>query len=496
MPSVVLVHGYSETSLGAYQNFPELLHAAGFHAIVLSAFDSLDDVVTIDDLANGLELRVADLEATGFNLRDAAFVCHSTGALVVRRWILNRRAAAKSPDLAVLPARLVTMAGANHGSSLAEIGKTPLGYLQKLLFKHVLSVGKCVLTDLQYGSDFLWRLNDEWMTAWNDPVHPLLSQVLVFSMGGDFIGNDKAMEIFWATSERGSDNTVRISGANLNYTILEANPDCNPPLITPRTLNRPVPHLIIAGYSHFGSDTGILHATTPDDAAFTALMTALQTNAAGYDALAQQWHDANVKWAAGKPDDTNSTIVFGLHDQAGRPIGDCMIAFWEEADIPGDPRNITMPLDRPAEADVSPPPAETAAEAATRQAVINASLSSSDTILDHSPIHNDVAIGSYSFYVSYPKWVGDGTRHHAVYIEAVSDSQYIEYKPTIYRPSVDINRLIQPNQFTYARVTLNRNPDDEYAFYTWSPELDAAARAKANWRPFPSLPGRVPPKPG
>jgi len=44
------------------------------------------------------------------------------------------------------------------------------------------------------------------------------------------------------------------------------------------------------------------------------------------------------------------------------------------------------------------------------------------------------------------------------------------------------------------RVTLNRNPDNEYALYTWSPDLDAAARAAANWRPFPALPGRVPPR--
>ena len=174
-----------------------------------------------------------------------------------------------------------------------------------------------------------------------------------------------------------------------------------------------------------------------------------------------------------------------------------MIAFWDEADMPGgDPRSLALPLDRPADADLAPPVAETDAEAAARRSIVAASLSSSDTILDHSPIHNNVAIGSYSFYVSYPKWVGDGTRHHAIYIEAVSDSQYIEYKPTIYRPSVDINRLIQPNQFTYVRVTLNRNPDNEYAIYTWSPDLDAAAREAASWRPFPTLPGRVPPRPG
>jgi hypothetical protein len=496
MPSVVLVHGYSETSLGAYQNIPELLNAAGFDTIILSAFDSLDDFVRIDDLAGALEMRVADLEATGFDVRAAAFVCHSTGALVVRRWILDRRAAAATPDAAVLPQRIVTMAGANHGSSLAEIGKTPIGYLQKLLFKHVLSVGKGVLTDLEYGSDFLWRLNDEWLTAWNDATYPLYHQVLAFSLGGDFIGNDKAMNLFWATCESGCDNTVRISGANLNYTFLEANPDNDPPIVTPRVLSRSVPHLILHGYSHFDSDTGILHATDAADPAFTALLTALQTSEADYDALAQQWTASNSAWVTGQPNDANSTVVFGLQDQAGRPIDDCMIAFWDEQDIQGDPRNVSLPPSRPPSADYVPPAAETPAEAATREQVINASLSSSDAIISNSPIHNDVAVGSYSFYLNYPTWCGpDGQRHHAIYIEAVSDSQYIGYRPTIYRPSVDINRLIAPNQFTYVRVTLNRNPDDEYALYKWAPQFDAAARAAAVWRPFPTLPYSVPRRP-
>jgi hypothetical protein len=151
---------------------------------------------------------------------------------------------------------------------------------------------------------------------------------------------------------------------------------------------------------------------------------------------------------------------------------------------------------QPAGAEFVAPAAETAAEAATRQQVIDASLSSSDAILDHSPIHNDVAVGSYSFYLNYPKWCGpDGQRHHAVYIEAVSESQYIDYKATIYRPSVDINRLIQANQFTYVRVTLSRDSDNEYAMYKWDPALDAAARKAAVWRPFPTLPSGVPRRP-
>ena len=46
---VLFVHGYSETSLGAYFNMPARLQAAmpSVERIVLAAFDSLDDTVTI-----------------------------------------------------------------------------------------------------------------------------------------------------------------------------------------------------------------------------------------------------------------------------------------------------------------------------------------------------------------------------------------------------------------------------------------------------------------
>ena len=494
MPSVVLVHGYSETSLGAYHNIPALLNQSGFDTVVLSAFNSLDDFVTLDDLATALELRVRDLEATGFNVRDSAFVCHSTGALITRRWILDRCAAAGTPSKAAVPSRLVTVAGANHGSSLAEMGKTPLGYLEKLVLKHVLTVGKQVLTDLEYGSDFIRRLNEEWMQAWNAP-DPLWKSVLSFSMGGDFIGNNPAVRLFWASCESGSDNTVRISGANLNYTVLRANPNDEPPTIVSTILSQRAPHLILRGYSHFDTDTGILSATTTEDKALQALLTALNTSAAAYPALADTWATNNAAWTTANPTLANSTLVFDLRNQFGISIDDCMIAFWDEADIIGNPQDVQLAAQRTALPGFVPPPDEPPEQQAIRESVITASLSSSDAILAHSPIHNTVAQGAYSFYLNYPTWVGDGTRHHAVYIEAVSDSQFILYRPTIYRPSVDINRLIQPNQFTYANITLNRNPDSEFALYRWAPLLTVDQLEAAVWPPFPNLPERVPPRP-
>lgn len=121
MPSnVLLVHGYSESSLGAYSAFPNILREAmpSIQNVGLAAFDSLDDSITIVDLADAMEVRVALLESSQKgDITDTRLICHSTGAMIARRWILNR-AAAGDP----IPSHLITMAGANDGSTLAHMG--------------------------------------------------------------------------------------------------------------------------------------------------------------------------------------------------------------------------------------------------------------------------------------------------------------------------------------------------------------------------------------
>lgn len=102
--------------------FSALLVAQGFTRadIELSAFDSLDNCVTCDDLAEGLEDRMASLETQGFDVTKSAFVVHSTGAIIVRRWILNRILYNRTVPATAkrLPSHFVSLAGANHGSTL------------------------------------------------------------------------------------------------------------------------------------------------------------------------------------------------------------------------------------------------------------------------------------------------------------------------------------------------------------------------------------------
>jgi hypothetical protein len=440
---VLFIHGYSETSLGAYFDFPRILESAGIGVaqIALSAFNSLDDEVTIDDLARALADHVSDLEAAGWVLSNCGVICHSTGALVARRWLLDRCSKSPRPPI---PSHLITMAGANHGSTLAQVGKSVLGYIQKLIEKRIMSVGARVLTDLDYGSDFLMRLNDEWLTALNDGT---LAGLYSFSMGGDSVGNDPAMQLMWQTHERGSDNTVRISGANLNYRILYADPDTS--TITHAQPPVPVPHLILPGYSHFGPDTGILgnvHALT--DPPIVAVLAALAVRSTDdYNALASKWDADTAAWNVAHPNDANATLLFALSDRAGRSIDDCFIGFLD---------------------------LETASAN-----VVQALSISSTAILPHSPIQNNVAMGSYSFYLNWANYL---PVQHQVHIEAHSPSTLITYKPVDYRPTPELGKLIEPNQFTYVKVKMDRDTDQVYALYDLAlvPDLSAVS-----WLPMP-----------
>jgi len=269
-----------------------------------------------------------------------------------------------------------------------------------------------------------------------------------FSMGGDSIGNDPAMQIMWQTHEAGSDNTVRISGANLNYRILSADPDTG--TITHAQPPAAVPHLILPGYSHFGPDTGILgnvHAST-DPPAVAVLEALAVQSPEDHSALTSKWEAATAAWTETHPNDANATLVFVLIDRGGHSIDDCFIGFLDEQ------------------------------TAGTND--VQALATSSASILPHSPIQNNVAMGSYSFYLNWSRY---SPVKHQVHIEAHSPSVLITYKPVDYQPSPDVGRLIEPNQFTYVKVKLDRDTDQVYVLY----DLDLIPNLSAmTWMPFPS----------
>ena len=477
--NVLFVHGYSETSLGAYFDFPDRLQAAlpssgatAIDNIVLAAFNSLDDTVTIDDLADAMEARVMAL-GTAWVSGPWAVICHSTGALIARRWLLNRVAVG-----ALLPTHLITMAGANHGSTLAQMGKSPLGYVQKLFAKQSPTVGANVLADLDYGSDFLLRLSSEWMDRWNDGS---LNKLWAFSMGGDYVGNDASLQVFWQTHEPGSDNTVRVSGANLNYTLIEATHGVTGPGVKAVRPLRAVPHLVLHGYSHFGPDTGILGwVNTTGDLPVQAVAEALrvQTDAA-YASLADptvpaSWASRTQSWAVTSqanrlsldptpPSMVNSTGVLTIRDESGRSISDCVIVVIDQTAL-GGPNNVADP------------------NAVGR--LITATNNVSDAIMPHSPFQNNVQRASYSFYFDYNEYLK--TSPHWFHVEAMLPG-LVSFIPLTFMQPPNIAHTLYPNEFTYVSLTMKRDTSQTYALYKFGPSLNLPG---TTWMPFPA-PGRI-----
>lgn len=428
---VLMVHGYSVRQLKAYGQFPALLSAQGIpnSHIMLSAFLSLDDGVTCDDLAAALEDHVAQFEKTGGTITRTAVLCHSTGAIVARRWILNRLARGVP-----LPSHLITFAGANHGSTMAQLGRT----IVARLFRDVVeqsSVGTGVLADLDYGSTFLWDLNTAWLVQ-----APALRRAGLrwFSLGGD--GHAAfAKEVFWQIGEDGSDSIVRVSGANLNYTVIHADPQGNPPRFEIDAPPSPVAHLVVPGYTH-GAIIGDVRAAA--DPPFAALLQALSvSDDAGYQGVVDDWAARTQTWARAHPDQVNATVVFRLRDESSRPIDDHLILFQDQRQ---DAHAVSPGLE------------------------------------PHQPIQNAVEPSSVSFYVNHARFMG--TAPHIVHIEARSGSSAIDYQDVNYTLAGTAVALVRPNECTYVDIRLARNVERAYSIVLYDPARDV----NATWPPLPA----------
>jgi hypothetical protein len=474
---IIFIHGYSEQSLGAYYNFPTRVSAAtGIPSteIYLSAFDSLDDDVTIGDLADALESRIVALESNGVAIGDAAVIAHSTGALVARRWILDRvlrnrvrSGVSPAPATLAVPSHFVSMAGSNHGSTLAQFGKSLLGYAQKLLTKHILTVGRRVLSDMDYGSDFLLRLNRQWLIEML-PQPDLaragvlegggLSGLFAFSMGGDSHGDSFIENVLPPAAEPGSDNTVRISGANLNYTFMVADPEQQ--LITALPFRR-VPHHIMRGYSHFGAESGVWGKVGQPDLAVDLVTAALNcADADTYERLRSEWHADLAAWthATQNADNANSSIVFNLHDRAGAPVEDSVVVVLDK-----DQMDQT--------ADVT--------DEQERRTQTVANLANVSKSIVSQPIRNKVKPSAVTMYFYFDRY--KATAPHYYHIEAHSQTPLVQYRPISYTGptgATDDAHVVRPNEFTYVDVTMDRRSEQTYVIYPYKTPL-----ATATWNP-------------
>ena len=225
---LVFVHGWSVTNIDTYGELPEVLKIEApdeldleIKNIYLGEYISFHDEVTLDDIARAFESARKDkLDGEPF-----ACITHSTGGPIIREWIdLFYKNA-----LELLPlTHLVMLAPANHGSTLAVLGKKKVGRIKA--WWNDTEPGVEVLNWLQLGSQGQWELNSSWLNySFEDTFYP-------FVLSGEKIDNHFYDFINSYLVEKGSDGVIRLAGANLNYQKLILKQDCNDEVIDGTTI--------------------------------------------------------------------------------------------------------------------------------------------------------------------------------------------------------------------------------------------------------------------
>ena len=210
---LVFVHGWSVTSTDTYGELPQALIKLAdtkleldIKHIHLGRYISFDDGVTLEDIAIAFEAaRKRELAGQEFSV-----ITHSTGGPVIRAWLEQYY----GRNLTQSPLKhLIMLAPANHGSALAQLGKSRLSRL-RAWFDGV-EPGQKILDWLELGADEQYRLNLKWLD-----YDFSQTDIFPFVFTGESI--DKSLYDYMNsyTGEAGSDGVVRTSAANLNFSCI------------------------------------------------------------------------------------------------------------------------------------------------------------------------------------------------------------------------------------------------------------------------------------
>ncbi len=220
---IVFIHGYSANGK-AFHPLRDALVACrerqGKWPLEITAIDictyvSLNNEVTITDIAEGLDRAFRNHPLLQDETQEFDAIVHSTGMLVMRAWLANKGAAAITKGRLKRLKHLVGIAPATWGSPQASQGRTFLGALVKGnrdIGPDFLNAGDRVLQALELGSDFTWKLAHQ----------DLLGPAPFYDKGPDtpfvgiFIGNRGYPGVDSVANSPGSDGTVRWAGCGLN----------------------------------------------------------------------------------------------------------------------------------------------------------------------------------------------------------------------------------------------------------------------------------------
>jgi len=273
---LLFVHGWSVTNTNTYGGLPEAISARvneyelelDIQHIYLGKYISFHDEVSMDDITIAMDKALRDLPGNNeTNIQIFSCITHSTGGPVVRSWIDKFYG---TENLNSMPLKhLIMLAPANHGSTLAKLGKARVGRI-KAWFSGV-EPGQRVLDWLCLGSDGQWELNQRYLQ-----YDYIGAKFYPFVLTGQGIDHKLYDFLNSYLVEKGSDGVVRVAGANMNYRFFYLEQDKDK-IIRKQPLTyeliasseRKESQTVVLGvkntYSHSGKDMGIMQSVRSND---------------------------------------------------------------------------------------------------------------------------------------------------------------------------------------------------------------------------------------
>lgn len=220
---VLILHGWSD-NYGSFKPLKEWLRGKGYPAeqVFFGDYESMEDHVTFDDLADGLQTRFEEMikrrELPPHKPFSLDVIVHSTGGPVIRHWLHHYIENICNGDLDRCPIQhLIMLAPANFGSRLAEQGKSGLAKLFKGGVQHGFQTGQKILEGLELGSPITWKIAEEDLFSQKKFYRCSKDRgpfLFIFS-GTNTYGDFKGF-VAPGANEDGSDGTIRAAATSLN----------------------------------------------------------------------------------------------------------------------------------------------------------------------------------------------------------------------------------------------------------------------------------------
>ena len=334
---ILIVHGWSDN----YESFVPLRQWLQKEVrpavdVFLGDYDSMEDHVTFDHLASGLQARFDELEAQKvLTLRPYSLdvIVHSTGGPVIRHWLHYYIQDRCNGDTTRCPIRrLIMLAPANFGSRLAVEGKSALGKIFKGGLKNGFETGELILDGLELGSPELWNmaLDDLFGGSAYYPSDPARGPYVFVFSGTETYGRLKGL-VASGANEDGSDGTIRASSASLNSILLrlDAHELSAPKLTAVWPKNLPIAFRLVPGRNH--STIVLKEGDNPDTHPICPLIRSCLAvdSLEKYNQLRTEFDSQNAAFYAtpGNQLHAYQQFVFHVVDQQGDDVPDYRIDF-------------------------------------------------------------------------------------------------------------------------------------------------------------------------